>query len=189
MSELVLVDRLLVAAVLAIAAVAKLVDGHAVTHTLTSFGVPRRVVPIAAGVLPFVELGLAAALLANATARWAALGAAALLAVFTSAVAYQLARGRRPDCGCFGRLSTGRIGLHTLVRNASLVVLAGFAAAAGPGTDVRALWAAGGADGIVAAAVAAALVFAALNAAFSWQLLKQNGRLWARIAALEEGRS
>jgi len=42
-----------------------------------------------------------------------------LLLAFTAAIAVSLARGRAPDCNCFGRLSAGAVGRKTLLRNAS----------------------------------------------------------------------
>lgn len=80
--------------------------------------------PAVARVVPWVEVVLGACLVADLGRRIAALLAIALLASFTSLLAWRLAHGVRPPCACFGRLSTRRIGPTTLVRNAVLIGLA-----------------------------------------------------------------
>lgn len=65
---------------------------------------PEALVPAVARGLPAIELAVAAGLVAGATRDIAALASAVLLAVYASAVAINLARGRRAiDCGCGGR--------------------------------------------------------------------------------------
>jgi peroxiredoxin len=125
--------RLLLAVVFATAAVAKTRSPGAAA--LSSFGIPRRLARPLSIALPAVEVAVAVALLPAGTARYGALAAAGLLAVFTGAVAYQLARGRRPDCNCFGRLHSKPIGVSTFVRNVLLLGLATLAALRGPGTS------------------------------------------------------
>ena len=76
---------------------------------------------------------------------WVAL---ALRLAFSSAIALNLARGRRPDCHCFGRLSAGPVGWSTVARNGFLALLAAFVALdgqfgwvfVGPGVVILALW-------------------------------------------------
>jgi methylamine dehydrogenase accessory protein MauD len=122
--------RAVLAAVLVTAAAAKLTDRPSVRESLRAFGVPPWATAPAAVGLPLVELAVGGALLPASSARYGALAAAGLLAVFTAAVAYQLVRGRRPECNCFGGLQAKPIGRLTLVRNAALVGLAALAAAA-----------------------------------------------------------
>jgi hypothetical protein len=57
------------------------------------------------------------ALLPVATAWWGAVAALALLALFLAAIAFSFARGRRPDCHCFGQLHSAPIGSRTVIRN------------------------------------------------------------------------
>ena len=54
--------------------------------------------------LPLVELVIAAALVPASIASIAAIAAIALLGVFVIAIVVNLARGRRPDCNCFGQV-------------------------------------------------------------------------------------
>jgi hypothetical protein len=103
--------------------------------------------------------------------------------VFTAAVAAALVRGEKPECNCFGALTSRRAGAGTLVRNGLLGLGAGACAIAGPGESIpHAL--AGVSAGAVAAVVALLLVLAALTIV-SVQLVGQNGRLLARVEALE----
>jgi methylamine dehydrogenase accessory protein MauD len=166
-----LIARLVLAAAFAVAAVAKLVDRDGTRRMLTAFGAPEG----AWLALPAVELVVAAGLVPAASAQWAGIAAAVLLVVFSAAIVRALLRGERPDCRCFGAVGARPVGGWTLARNGALLLLALFVAA--DGISVEGLAIAGG-------AIVAALAVA--NAAFSWQLLQQNGRLWGRIEELEE---
>src|SRR5687767_10184803 len=105
MEVVLLVARLLLAAVFFLAAATKLVDRAGARRAAVDFGVPAAVARPFAFILPLAELAVAGALLPGASARWGALGALALLLVFVAAIALNLARGRKPDCRCFGQLS------------------------------------------------------------------------------------
>jgi len=182
--------RLLLAAVFAVAAVGKLVGRSRTVETLAEFGVPESIRRPTAIVLPLVELAIAVALLPAATAAWGALAAALLLAVFTAAVARTLLQGREVDCNCFGSLGPSRISRWTLARNVLLLVLAGgvaIAAQSDPGKSAVA-WL-GDLDTAQLALLGAgvAIVLAALNLAFFWQLMHQNGRLLGELEALKAG--
>jgi hypothetical protein len=185
-----LVARLLLAAVFVAAAAGKLTSRSRTVETLTEFGVAeslRRPIAIA---LPLAELAIAVGLLPAATAAWAALAAALLLAAFTVAVARTLLQGREVDCNCFGSLGPSRISRWTLARNVLLLVLAGgvaIAAQSDPGTSAVA-WL-GDLDTAQLALLCAgvAIALAALCIAFFWQLMRQNGRLLNELEALKAG--
>jgi peroxiredoxin len=136
----------------AIAAMGKLADRRGARRALADFGVPAQWHGFAVWLLPLAELATAVALLVDRSARWGALAALALLAGFSAGIATALARGRQPDCHCFGRLSSARIGRRTLVRNAVLALPALVVAVGGPGGSASA-W-------VVAAVVPAALLVA-----------------------------
>ena len=182
--------RLLLAAVFAVAAVGKLVGRTRTVETLAEFGVPESIRRPTAIALPLAELAVAVALLPAATAAWGALAAVLLLAAFTAAVARVLLQGREVDCNCFGSLGPSRISRWTAARNALLLVLAGGVAIAAqndPGTSAVA-WLANldtAQLALLCAGVAIALV--ALNVAFCWQLMRQNGRLLGELEALKGG--
>jgi len=79
---------------------------------------------------------VAAALLPTATAPWGALGALALLLLFMVGIGFNLARGRRPDCHCFGQIHSAPVGWKTLARNGALAAVAGFLVWYGLGDDI-----------------------------------------------------
>ena len=131
MSGFVLGVRLVLAAVFAVAGVAKLLDAAGSRGALEGFGVPRGAARLASTVLPVVELAIAAGLLVPASAWWSALAAAGLLAVFMAAIGLSMARGAAPDCHCFGRLHSAPVSWSTQLRNgvlAAFVVLCAVAA-------------------------------------------------------------
>jgi hypothetical protein len=186
---IVLLARLLLAAVFALAAAAKLSRRGETESTLDAFGVLaglRRPVAVA---LPLAELAVAAALLFPGTAPFAGVAAFLLLLTFSAAVARTLARGEQVDCNCFGSLGPSQISRWTLVRNLAFLVPAAVVAGAGwsdPGASAVA-WIGGlDATAAVGALAAVALAVAVLGFALAWQLMRQNGRLLERLDALEQ---
>jgi Methylamine utilisation protein MauE len=177
-----LVVRLALAGVFAVAALGKLARPAATAESLAEFGVPPRLRRPGALVLPAVELAVAAFLVLGPTARWGAAAALALLLVFSAAVGRSLRRGERPDCNCFGAVGSTPVGPRTLLRNAGLGSAAALVLVAGPGASLASI------DGTAVLVVLAGLGGALLLAlAFlGWQLFEQNGRLLERVRTLEE---
>ena len=184
------VARLLLAVVFAVAGVAKLTDRAGSQRALTDFGVPTSLAAPLGLLLPLAEFAVAVALIPTATAWWGALGALALLLLFIVAISINLARGRKPDCRCFGQLHSAPVGWKTLVRNGLLGVVAAFVVwrgydGTGPSVvggvgDLSIPWLLGLLFGLV--------VLGLLLGAQWWfllHLLRQNGRLLARFQALE----
>lgn len=189
MEIVLLLARLLLAAVFAVAAVSKLTDGAGTRQGLRDFGLPAAVAGPLGLLLPLVELAVAVALLPAVSVWPAAIAALALLLLFTAAIGVNLARGRRPDCHCFGQVASGRIGVSTLVRNAVLAAVAGFVlwqARTNPGPSALD-WLAGltVAERTGLGLGAAALALLALEAWVLLQLVTQNGRLLTRLEAME----
>jgi hypothetical protein len=81
-----------------------------------------------ANVVPFVEIGLGAALLVQWQRHVVAWGAVALFAAFTALLGLRLAQGQRPPCACFGSLSSRPIGAAQIGRNAVFIAIAAAAA-------------------------------------------------------------
>lgn len=117
MSNVVLVARCVVAAILAAAGAAKVLDRAGTRVTLQDFGIPAPLVGAGSVVLPGAELATAVLVLVPTTSWWGGLVALVLLAGFTVVIAVNLGRGRTPDCHCFGRLAPSAIGRGTIVRN------------------------------------------------------------------------
>src|SRR5687767_6210075 len=131
MDAALLIARLVLGAVFALAGVAKLSDLKGSRRAIIDFGVPAAIAAPLGLLLPLAELSVAATLLAASTAWWGALGALALLSVFVVGITYNLARGRKPECHCFGQLHSAPAGWKTLARNGVLVAVAGFVLWAG----------------------------------------------------------
>jgi peroxiredoxin/uncharacterized membrane protein YphA (DoxX/SURF4 family) len=120
-----LLARLLLAGVFGMAGLAKLADPRGSRQTMIGFGVPAGLAASFGILLALAELATTFALLSAGLAWWGALGVLMLLALFTAAISINLARGRTPDCRCFGQLHSTPVGRTTLVRNGLLAVPAG----------------------------------------------------------------
>ena len=138
MDSLLLGVRLLLAAVFATAGAGKLLDPAGSRRALEDFGVPARLAALGRIALPAIELGVAAALVVRPSARWGAIAAVALLVAFIVVIANALARGRAPDCHCFGQIHSEPAGVSTLARNGALAALAALVVGRGPGPSVDA---------------------------------------------------
>jgi peroxiredoxin len=188
-SALLLSARLVLALVFALGGLAKLRDRRGARQALVDFGLPARLAAPVGILLPLVELAVAAALIARSTAARGAIAALSLLVVFAIAIVRVLREGRRPDCHCFGQLHSHPAGWGSVVRNLALAGLAAVIAVAGwvdPGASTLG-WLGGLSNGMLAAiAVASCIVVG--QAWFSWQLLRQQGRLLLRIEQLEAAR-
>ena len=131
MSIVLLSARLLLSAVFNVAGITKLADLSGSRRAMIGFGIPKNFAAPVALALPLAEILIALALIPLSSAWVAAVAAAGLLSVFVIAIAVNLARGRTPDCHCFGQLHSEPVGRSTLIRNVGLIVVAGFIVAAG----------------------------------------------------------
>jgi len=189
MNMALLLARVLLAAVFLVAGLSKLADPKGSRHALIDFGVPARLATPGGLLLPLAELAVAVALLPLASAWWGAVGALALLLLFIAGIAFNLARGRRPDCHCFGQVYSRPIGWSTLLRNLVLAAVAGFILGFGrntPGLSAFAWLAALSLPQRLE--LVAGLLLLALLVGEGWlllQMLRQQGRLLLRLEALE----
>src|SRR5919107_3474454 len=125
MDAALLIARLVLAAVFTIAGVAKLADLKGSRRAIIELGLPAVVASPLALLLPLAELGVGAALIPASSAWWGALGALGLLLLFVVGISINLARGKKPECHCFGQLHSAPAGWKTLARNAVLAAVAG----------------------------------------------------------------
>lgn len=189
MDIVLLIARLALAAVFVVAGCAKLADLAGSRQAVRDFGVPASLAGPFGLALPLAELAVAIALVPLATAWWGALGALVLLLLFVGAIGYNLARGRNPDCHCFGQLHSAPAGWPTLIRNGLLAAVAALILVAGfgdPGASAVGWF--GDATAATRIAVATAVVAAVALAGMGWLLLDlmlQNGRILLRIEELE----
>jgi peroxiredoxin len=190
MDAALLIARLVLAGVFTLAGVAKLSDLKGSRRAIINFGVPSAIATPLGLLLPLAELTVAATLLAASTAWWGALGALALLSVFVVGITYNLARGRKPDCHCFGQLHSAPVGWKTLARNGALAAIAGFVLWAGyeGGAGPSAVaWVGALSTAQLLALLVGVLVLALLAGQWTFlvHLLRQNGRLLVRLEAVE----
>jgi thiol-disulfide isomerase/thioredoxin len=173
-----------------LAGAAKLADRAGSRQAIVDFGLPALLARPLALLLPLVELGVAAALIPASSAWWGALGALGLLLLFVVGISINLARGRKPDCHCFGQLHSAPAGWNTLARNGALAAVAGFVLWAGfeGGAGPSALsWLGALSTAQLLALLGGVLVLSLLAGQwwFLLHLLRQNGRLLVRLEALE----
>jgi thiol-disulfide isomerase/thioredoxin/uncharacterized membrane protein YphA (DoxX/SURF4 family) len=191
MDGVVLASRLLLAALFAVAGAAKLRDRDGTATTLEQFGLAPGWARPGALLLPLAELGVAALLVFDPTARAGAAGAIGLLAAFAVAISASLARGERPDCNCFGQVHSEPVGASTLVRNGLLALPAGLVlAAGGRGAAASALDGLGGLDtatSLAAAALALVVVALGVQAWVTLHLMRQHGRILLSLDQLTVG--
>jgi peroxiredoxin/uncharacterized membrane protein YphA (DoxX/SURF4 family) len=135
-----LAARLLLAAVFLLAGATKLIDPFGTRKALRDFGVPAVLARPLVLLLPLLELVVAAALIPAGLVWYGASGALALLTLFLLAVGVAMARGRKPDCHCFGQLHSAPVGRSTLIRNAMLAACAGWLVSRGPMHNELDLW-------------------------------------------------
>jgi methylamine utilization protein MauE len=122
--------------VFAVAGVAKVLDRDGARRAVAGFGVPRPLAGPVVAVLPVAEMAVAVALVDARSAVPGAVAAIALLVLFMAGIAIALARGRHPDCRCFGALHSAAVGRKTIARDAALAAGALLVAVKGPGTGV-----------------------------------------------------
>jgi peroxiredoxin len=189
MGVAVLVSRLVLAVLFVVAGWSKLLDRAGTRRAVGDFGVPPVLVgPVAVG-LPIVELVVGVGMVPALTAGWSAIGAITLLVVFISAIGVSLARGRRPQCRCFGQVHSSAVGATTLVRNVALaavaaIVLGGVVTGRNP--ELATLAAGVPGTGWLVAAVGAVLIaVVVIEGWFIVNLMRQQGRLLLRLDALE----
>ena len=189
MGTALLVARILLALIFAVAGVAKLADREGSRRAVVDFGVPSVLAAPLGLLLPLAELVVAAALIPSATAWWGALGALLLLLLFVAGISFNLARGHRPDCRCFGQIHSAPVGWKTLLRNGVLAAIAGFVVWRGyDGTGPSVVGWVGTFSTVQLVGLVAGVIVIAILVSQWWfllNLMRQNGRLLVRLEALE----
>jgi peroxiredoxin len=183
MDTLLVAAQCLLAAVFAVAGVAKLFDLNGSRRAVLDFGVPAPAARVIGSVLPAAEIATAVALLFTPTAQWGGLAAVVLLSGFVAGIANAMRKGEAPDCNCFGQLHSAPAGKSTLARNLALAVVAIFVLVKGPAPAI---------DGWIGDRTAAELVAIGLGlalaalAAYTWQLREQNATLQTDLTEARE---
>lgn len=119
---LALVSRFGLASTFVMAGLSKVGDLAGFTKVVRSYEVlPERTVPIVARSVPTAELGVGGLLALGAAQVAAASLSIVMLVGFSVAVARNLIRGRRIDCGCLGVTGRQRISWGTILRNGAML--------------------------------------------------------------------
>jgi methylamine dehydrogenase accessory protein MauD len=185
-----LCGRILLAAVFAVAGVAKLLNPAETRKTIAEFGVRPILANSLGSLLPAAELAVAVFLLAAPWAWWGALGALTLLSTFIAAIAMNLLKGRTPACHCFGQIRSKPIGWVTAGRNAALALCAGLIVWAGPNhassNAVNGLASALQIRPLTLVITVCVLTALAAETVLLWQLVRQHGRLLLRMDQFEQ---
>ncbi|MGB9180482.1 MAG: MauE/DoxX family redox-associated membrane protein [Pyrinomonadaceae bacterium] len=189
MDIVLLIFRLLLAAVFGVAAVGKLEDRYGTRQAIINFGVPESLAGSLGWLLPLAELIVAVLLIPVESAWWGAAGALALLLVFIAGIGVNLARGNKPDCHCFGQIHSAPIGWRVVARNVLLAAVAGFIVwqgRGGAGLNVLG-WLRGISKGELAVFVVGVAVLGVLSvvALMLGRVLKQQGQMLERLDELE----
>lgn len=153
--NLIIASAITIAVILASAATHKLRAPARFTQQVEDYQLlPQALLKIVARSLPWLEIGVAFALLVPASRPAAALLAAALLTLYAAAIGINLWRGRADiDCGCSGPDQAQPLRPLLLARNTVLVALA---LVAGIAPQAREL---GFFDGFVVIAASAVALF------------------------------
>ena len=120
-----LIFRLVLFGVFALASISKLLDRAGSKKAVRDFGVPEDLVRPVAAALPIMEAVIALGLLYVTSSWLAAIGAFLLLLAFSIGMIAQMAAGKAPDCHCFGQVHSEPVGPTALIRNIVLALLAG----------------------------------------------------------------
>ncbi|MBA3335105.1 MAG: redoxin domain-containing protein [Acidobacteria bacterium] len=124
MEIILLLIRLILFGVFAIAGVGKLLDLEGSEKAVKDFGAPEEVAKPLAVALPLAEIIFAVCLLFIETSWLGAIGALILLLTFISGILVQMAQGNAPDCHCFGVIHSEPVSKKILVRNVIFAILA-----------------------------------------------------------------
>lgn len=121
---LLLLIRLILFAVFAVAGIGKLLDLKGSEKAVKEFGTPEEFAKFFAIALPFAEIVFAVCLLFVETSWIGAVGAMTLLLSFIGGMIWQLAQGNAPDCHCFGAFKSEPVSKKSLIRNIIFAILA-----------------------------------------------------------------
>ena len=184
METILLLIRLFLFGVFALAGIGKLLDRKGSEKAVRDFGVPAGVAGPTAFILPIVELVIAIGLLFTGSSWMAAIGALLLLLIFIGGMLYQMAQGNAPDCHCFGQLHSEPVSKSSLLRNIGFALLALFLSV--QGNDNQGLSLAQDGSGIVQSLLIIAVLLALTAALFYLRLIiDQQTKLMRRIEMLE----
>lgn len=124
MDTILLLVRLILVAIFAVAGIGKLLDLSGSKKAVEDFGVPESLSKPIAVLLPVGEILIAVLLLFTQTSWYGAVLGLLLLLAFIGGMGYQMYQGNAPDCHCFGAIHSEPVSPKSIIRNAIFAVLA-----------------------------------------------------------------
>lgn len=124
MEIVLLLIRLFLFAVFAVAGVGKLLDLEGSKKSVIAFGTPEDLAKTFAVAIPFAEIVFAVCLLFVSTSWLGAVGVFLFLLIFIGGMIAQLSRGNAPDCHCFGAIHSEPVSRKSIARNVIFAILA-----------------------------------------------------------------
>ncbi len=117
MESMLLLFRLFLAGIFALAGAAKFADLAGSRKVMQDFGIPPGLATATAVGLSLLEIVIAVLLLSDETSWYAAIAAVGLLGLFAVQMVLQLAKGNAPDCHCFGQVYSEPVSKVSIARN------------------------------------------------------------------------
>lgn len=124
METILLLFRLILAAIFLLAGIGKFLDLKGSKKAVEDFGVPESLSKPMAVLLPAAEIFVALLLLFVQTSWFGAIGAVLLLGIFIAGMTVQMIKGNAPDCHCFGQIHSEPVSAKSLIRNVLFAVSA-----------------------------------------------------------------
>ena len=179
-----LIIRLALFGILAVAGVGKFLDPGGSEKAVKDFGIPESIAKPFAVLLPVAELIFAFCLLFVGLSWIGAIGALLLLVAFIAGMLMQMIRGNAPDCHCFGQIHSEPVGPKSLIRNFLIALMPIVLIISGRGNQGYAI---GETDGQIAQSVFIALLFVGLFVAVAYlrKLTADNIKLIRRVEFVE----
>jgi peroxiredoxin/uncharacterized membrane protein YphA (DoxX/SURF4 family) len=184
MDVILLLIRLFLFGVFALAGVTKLLDRQGSEKAVKDFGVPDDFAKPVAYALPIFELSIGFLFLFLATSWLAAVAGLLLLLVFIGGMIYQMAKGNAPDCHCFGQIHSEPVSKTSVIRNVGFALLALLLTAQGQdgqGVDITS----SSNDMFQAVLVLGILVLLAVAVTYLKKIFEQQVQILRRIEVLE----
>ena len=184
MEIVLLIIRLTLFAVLAVAGIGKLLDREGSEKAMKAFGTPDPFVKSFAFLIPIAELIFAFCFLFVGMSWTGAVGALLLMVTFIGGMLIQMIQGNAPDCHCFGQIHSEPVGPKSLIRNILIALLPIFLLVSGRTNQGYSI---GETNGQIAANVAIAIlgVLTIVAGSYVWKLVGENQTLKRRVELLE----
>lgn len=184
MEAVLLVIRLALFVILAVAGIGKLLDREGSGKAVAAFGTPEPFVKTFAILIPIAELIFAFCFLFPTYSWLGAAGALLLMVTFIGGMLVQMIKGEAPDCHCFGQIHSEPVGPKSLIRNILIAILPIVLLISG---RVNQGYALGDAFGQIASNVvlAALVVMAIVSISYLFRLSKENSSLKRRVELIE----